>query len=377
MNPVDLILFVVILLFLVQVVANRMSIREPATAIPKDFLPSVSVVIPARNEGRTIGACIRSVLAQSFEQYEIIVVDDGSTDNTAQVVSDIALTEPSVKLIKSRELPPHWFGKPYAQYQALQHARGKYLLFLDADVILTRRALAMFLSAAKQRGTGIISMLPFLSTDNFWENLVTPFIYFHLYLFFPSYAMNWPWEPLVAHAHNRCFMMERNAYKKIGGHSRASETVREAQVMAREAKTRGEKIALLSGESLCRVRPYGPPPELWEGLIRHHITTASRSAVLSVSFTVFYFILFILPWLQIVSYLLGDTYTLFGLMVPIVNVLLGIILYITAAGRYGLTLGRALLVPLGATAWIVTIFRAIGRISGTGTIQWKGRTIKP
>ena len=377
MNIADLILFIILMLFLVQVIANRISIREPTAVIPKDFLPSVSVVIPARNEGKTIGACIRSVLAQSCEKFEIIVVDDGSTDNTAQVVSDIALTEPSVTFIKSRELPPHWFGKAYAQYQALQHAKGKYLLFLDADVILTRRALAMLLAAAKQRGAGIISMLPALSTDGFWEGLVTPFIYFHLYLFFPSYAMNWPWEPLVAYAHNRCFMLERDAYKRIGGHSRASETLGEAQAMAREMKTRGGKIGLLAGESLCRVRPYGPPPALWEGLVRHHVQTASGSVLLSISFAVFYFMLFVLPWIQLVSYLLGGTHTLFGVIVPIANVLLGILLYITATGRYGLTLGRALFVPLGAMAWIVTIFRAIGTVSGPGTIQWRGRTIKP
>jgi len=376
MNPVDLILFIVMLLFLVQVIANRISIREPTAAIPKDFLPSVSVIIPARNEGKTIGACVRSVLAQSFQKFEIIVVDDSSTDNTAHVVSDIALTESSVTLIKSRELPPHWYGKPYAQYQALQHARGKYLLFLDADVILTRRALAMLLAAAKQRGAGIISMLPELVTDNFWENLVTPFLYFHLYLFFPAYAMNWPWEPLVAHAHNRCFLLERGAYKKIGGHSRASETIREAQVMAQEMKSRGEKIGLLSGESLCRVRPYGPPPGLWEGLTRHHIPTASRSALLLIFFAVLYFILFVLPWFRLVSYLLGDVHTLFGVMVPIANVLMGAILYIIAAGRYGLTFGRALLAPVGAVAWITTMFRAIGKVSGAGGIQWKGRTIK-
>ncbi|MBN1882666.1 MAG: glycosyltransferase [Deltaproteobacteria bacterium] len=377
MNPVDLILFVIMMVFLVQVVANRMSIREPTVAIPKDFLPTVSVIIPARNEARTIGACVKSILAQSFDKFEIIVVDDGSTDNTAQVVSDIALTEPSVTLIRGRELPPHWFGKPYAQYEALKNAKGKYLLFLDADVILTRRALAMLLAAATQRGAGIVSMLPALSTDSFWENLVTPFIYFHLYLLFPAYAMNWPWEPLVAHAHNRCFLLEREMYKRIGGHSKASETIREAQVMAREVKAKGGKIGLLSGESLCRVRPYGPPPNLWDGLIRHHVSTASRSAMLSISFAAISFVLFVLPWLQLVSYLMGDVHTLFGVMVPIANVLLGAVMYLTATGRYGLTLGRALLVPLAALAWIVTIFRAIGKVSGTGTIQWKGRTVKP
>jgi len=92
---------------------------------------------------------------------------------------------------------------------------------------------------------------------------------------------------------------------------------------------------------------------------------------------VLYFILFLLPWIQLVSYLLGGAHTLFGLLVPIANVFLGAMLYIIATGRYGLTFGRALLVPLGAAAWIVTIFRAIGRLSGPGTIDWKGRTIKP
>jgi glycosyltransferase involved in cell wall biosynthesis len=367
------ILFVLIVLF-INVIANRLIVKEPIESGRRDTLPSVSVLIPTRNEAKNIGACLRGALTQDHPKYEVILVDDSSTDATVQIAQNVAANNQRLRVFRGRPVAPHWFGKTYAQYQAAQVSRGQYLLFLDADVVLDRRALSYMVTAAKQAGAGILSIFPFQVKEGFWEGLLGPFKYFRLFLFFPTYAMDWPWEAMAAYANGQCMLVERNAYVKMGGHSNASETLREGPDMARLLKRRGGKIRLMSGAGIAKARLYGGPPELWNGFTRFLYTMAHRTVAVAMLMIVAYALLFVLPVIKVVLALAtGATVATVGL--PLAQVGLGMVMLMAATGRYGLALSEVLFFPLGAAVWIGMIGRAISVSMSKQGVQWKGRVI--
>lgn len=367
------ILFVLIVLF-INVIANRLIVKEPIESGRRDTLPSVSVLIPTRNEAKNVGACLRGALTQDHPKYEVILVDDSSTDATVQIAQNVAANNQRLRVFRGRPVAPHWFGKTYAQYQAAQVSRGQYLLFLDADVVLDRRALSYMVTAAKKAGAGILSILPLQVKEGFWEGLLGPFKYFHLFLFFPTYAMDWPWEAMAAYANGQCMLVERNAYVKIGGHSNASETLREGPDMARLLKRRGGKIRLMSGAGIAKARLYGGPPELWNGFTRFLYTMSHRTVAVAMLMILAYALLFVLPVIKVVLALAtGATVATVGL--PLAQVGLGMVMLMAATGRFGLALSEVIFFPLGAAVWIGMIGKAISVSMTKQGVQWKGRAI--
>ncbi len=371
----DLLLFILTVLLFVNVIMNKLRIKEPTETLVRDALPSVSVLIPTRNEAKNIKACLNALAAQDHPRFEVIVVDDSSTDSTLQVANEIASNNDRIRLARGREIAPHWIGKPYASFQAAQASRGKYLLFMDADVVLNRKALTMMVSAAKKRGAGIVSMIPFQIKEGFIEGILAPFKYFHLFLLFPSYAMDWPWEPLAAYAHGQCMMIERGAYKRIGGHSSGSESIREGVALARAMKKKGGKIRLLSGASLAKAKVHGKPPDLWEGLTRYLYSMANRTLIGSMLLAVLYFSLFVFPAIKILALPFTAEFAGPQLIAPIVQILFGIIMFLTAVGSFGLTFGEAIFLPLGALIWVGMFIRAMLVVMSKQGILWKGRKI--
>jgi len=372
---IDILLMILMMALFVNIIMNKMRIKEPKDNIPRDQIPTVSVLIPTRNEARNIKACLNALAAQDHPNFEVIVVDDSSTDKTLEVANEIAINNNRIRLARGREIAPHWIGKPYAAFQAAQASKGKYLLFLDADVILNRKALTMMVSTAKKRDTGIVSMIPFQKKDGFIEGILAPFKYFHLFLLFPTYAMDWPWEPLAAYAHGQCIMIDREAYKKIGGHSSGSESIREGVNLARALKGKGGKIRLLSGATLAKAKVHGKPPMLWEGLTRYLYSMAHKSPIGSILLAVLYFTLFVLPTIQLVYLPFSEGFETTQLILPVAQILLGIVMFLTAVGSFGLTLGEALFLPLGALVWVGIFIKAILAVLSKQGIEWKGRTI--
>ncbi len=368
------ILFVLAVLF-INIIINRIAIKEPIESLRRDTLPSVSVLVPARNEAKNIGACLRGALTQDHPRFEVIVVDDSSTDATVQIAQNVAANNQRLRVFRGRPVAPHWFGKTYAQYQAAQVSRGEYLLFLDADVVLDRRALSYMVTAAKKTGAGILSFLPLQVKEGFWEGLLGPFKYFHLFLFFPTYAMDWPWEAMAAYANGQCMLVERNTYKKIGGHSNASETLREGPDMAKLLKRKGGKIRLLSGSGIARAKLYGGPPELWEGFTRFLYTLAHNSVIGAVLMILAYAFLFVIPVLQVIMALATGA-KLASVGLSLIQVGLGMVMFLAATSRYGLSLSEVLFFPVGAAVWIGMIGNAIVVSMSKKGVKWKGRVIK-
>ncbi|MBI3951733.1 MAG: glycosyltransferase family 2 protein [Acidobacteria bacterium] len=145
--------------------------QEP-TAFPT---PAMSVLIPARNEENNIGACLESIVHQEFPIGEIIVVDDGSTDRTTDIVKQLQQKAPTIKLLQIKDPPAGWIGKTHALYRGVQEAGGEYLLFVDADARLSPDCLSQAMSYALENRSDLTTMVPVVKCVSFWEKVILPF----------------------------------------------------------------------------------------------------------------------------------------------------------------------------------------------------------
>lgn len=146
-------------------------------AEPPSDAPLVSVVIPARNEGRNIDACLRSVLGSTWPAFEVIVVDDHSADGTGDLARRAAAADPRVLVIENPDLPAGWFGKQWACHNGARAARGAFLLFTDADTRHGPELLARSMNAMRVRGADLFSVGGAQVMETFWERLVQPHIF--------------------------------------------------------------------------------------------------------------------------------------------------------------------------------------------------------
>src|SRR5436190_18789563 len=133
-----------------------------------DSQPLVSIIIPARDEARVIAATVRALLASTYRHFELIVVDDRSTDGTGTAAR--AVDDPRLTVIDGEEPPPGWLGKPWARHQGRRRARGELLLFVNADIVYQPDALAAAVDALQRRGTDMITLLPDIRMRGFWEH---------------------------------------------------------------------------------------------------------------------------------------------------------------------------------------------------------------
>jgi glycosyltransferase involved in cell wall biosynthesis len=222
--------------------------------------PEVSVIIPARNEEACLGTCLASITAQQGVSFEIIVVDDGSTDRTA----DIARSFSDVKLIEAGPLPEGWFGKSNALNTAAQQTRGPWLLFTDADTVHLPGSLARSLEEAKRHGVDMLSYSPEQELHEFVERAVMPVIFAELAAKYKPRAVSDPNSPAAA-ANGQYLLITRAAYDAVGGHAAIARRLLEDVELARAVKRSGRRIRFRFGGDAVRARMYRSVPQLVEG----------------------------------------------------------------------------------------------------------------
>lgn len=237
---------------------------------PSKTGPYVSVVIPARNEEANIGECVRSLLRQGPAKLlegrgvEIIVADDGSEDRTAGVVGEMAAQHTNVKLVSVPRLPEGWLGKTHALHAAVEHARGEWLLFTDADTRHEPAKLAFVIERAEREGWDWISLSPEQEARTWWEKAVIPFVYQQLAKLYPFDRVNDPNSPMAA-ANGQYILLRRRVYDALGGHAGVHSSLLEDVALARAAKQAGVPMRFEPGEGIVKTRMYRRFAELWEG----------------------------------------------------------------------------------------------------------------
>ena len=237
------------------------------TAQPLDDLPFLSIVVPARDEERQIEGCVRSLLAQRYPRFEVIVVDDRSTDGTRAILDGIAEEDARLKIVAGADLPPDWIGKPWALQQGGDVARGEWLLFTDADTIHEPLAASSSVQYALAHGTDVLSLLPTQIVKSFAERAVLPSILWMIAFAVGSLdAVNDPSRLDSAILNGQFVLFKRSAYTALGEHTAVAGCIAEdyefAQIVKRDGRFR---LRLVGANDLVYTRMYRSFAEIWQG----------------------------------------------------------------------------------------------------------------
>lgn len=232
--------------------------------------PLVSVIVPARNEERNIRRCVTSLLEQDYDNCEVIVVDDGSTDGTPRILDDLIASHPrGDRLFGLRlhdELPAGWAGKPHAIQKGTQEAHGEWLLFTDADTWHAPNALRSALAQAIEEKTDLFTMGTTQELPTFWDKVMMPIVFLGISMLYPPKLVNDP-QSKVAIANGQYILIRRVVYDALGGYARPElrDTLLDDRDLARVVKEHGYKLHLVDGRGLVWVHMYHNLREIWRG----------------------------------------------------------------------------------------------------------------
>ncbi len=353
----------------------------PGPGLPRGG-PLISVLIPARDEAARLGGCLDGLARQSYRDFEVIVVDDHSSDGTAGLARGYAGQLPGLAVLPGAALPPGWAGKCWACWQAAGQARGEWLLFLDADVLPAPELLAALLARADARALALLTLLPLQRMGSPAERVVLPAFFALLTSLYPLDQVSDAGSP-IAFANGPCLLIRRDAYAAVDGHRAVRASILEDTELGQRVKAAGFAIEAAHAPDLIAVRMYAGWRSLAEGLSKNAVagyrSGGARSAWVGLRQALAGFT----PW-----YLLG-----LGALLAVARpqsalggVLLahgaGLLLLALAcwgrlaARRYRVPAWRGALLPLGTAAYFGLAAWGLLRLRLGRGVSWKGRTFR-
>ncbi len=350
---------------------------------PAAECPLISVCVPARNEARTIAACVEAIFSQTYPRLELIVVDDRSTDGTAEILDRLQSRFPNLIIAHGLPLPAGWAGKPHALHQAASLARGKWLCFIDADTVISPEALSSCYTKAIQTQADLFTIMTRQLTGTFWEKVLMPIVVTALSVGFPPRLVNDP-RRHDAVANGQFILIRREAYDAIGGHVRIKDQIVDDKALAELIKWSGRRLILADGRALASTRMYTSLPEMWEGWTKNiylGLRDRPASLVLGTIGTVLLvaaaLLLPLWPLFGLYGYLEGAGWTAIAIAVESLF-LCGVVLYARAAVSHAMGIPRryALTTPLGSGLFAAMMLASAWKVLSGRGVTWRGRTYK-
>lgn len=230
--------------------------------------PAVTIIVPAKDEGARIRGCLESVLGQDYPNFDVVAVDDRSSDATGPVMDELAARDSRLTVLHLTEPPPPgWTGKNRALHTAQAHAKGEWMLFIDSDVVLERDVLSASMPVMYRKKFDMLSLLPRLEAESIWESLLVPLgaaAAGGMYLI----ALNNTQHLKAAFANGQFILVKRTAYDDIGGHYTLRDRLCEDMEMARLLKVRNWRPRIAWGNEFCSVRMYSNLSDILRGWAR-------------------------------------------------------------------------------------------------------------
>jgi chlorobactene glucosyltransferase len=358
-----------------DLVVDEQSIQD--TPLSADAYPLISVIIPARNEGRNIRRSVRALLGQSYPNFELIVVDDRSTDDTILILSELSSRDARLHIIHGKEMPPGWAGKPHALVQGVAAAHGEWLCFMDADTFAGLNLLWSSYHMAVAQGADMFSILTKQELGSFWERTILPLVFLGLSFGFPAQHVNDPAKP-DAIANGQFILIRRSVYDRVGGHAAVKDRIDEDKAIAVVVKRSGHRLVIADGRQVASTRMYTTLAEMWEGWTKNiYLGLQDRLWLLLFGAFLGLVVSIMLPlWLfgGLVWLVLGGGLVAFVVAIEAAILWVYLLLKRTqACWAFEIPSGYAFTFPLGALVFTLMMFvSAYNVISGRG-VSWKGR----
>jgi GT2 family glycosyltransferase len=325
----------------------------------------VSVIVPARNEEDCIGACLESLVSQTGVQFEILLVDDGSTDRTRA----IAATFPQVHIVDPGLPAAGWSGKNNAVTAGARAAKGEWLLFTDADTVHLPGSLERALAEARDRKAALLSYSPEQDVRSLAEKAVMPVIFAELARTFRPSDVSDPNSPAAA-ANGQYILVERPAYDAVGGHEAVAGSLLEDVALARAVKQSGRTIFFRYGGNAVRTRMYRSCAQLCEGWTKNLALLFPRPIELAVRRAVEFILL---SGSLLLSFLSARWTGATSLTIVLFCVALAIwISFLRRILRAHFSWDATLLSPLGLPFFSYLLVRSKSK-HRSGQVEWKGR----
>jgi chlorobactene glucosyltransferase len=363
-----------ILVFAINLILNLIALRRPSsvTSLLKDP-PFISVLVPARDEETNIERCVRSLQDQDYPEYEIIVLDDNSTDSTAAIVSRIHDKDPRVQLLRGKPLPEGWAGKPHACLQLARKARGSWLLFLDADTVHQPCMLRSVISIAVEEKVSLLSGMPRQLTSGPAQKIVMPLMYFLLMSWFPVWFLNYAKKPWPTLAIGQFMLFPRQEYWKAGGHEAVKTRIIEDVWFGIEIKKAGGRFICADLSKVMSTNMYSSVASMTEGWCKWMYSIIAMSPVALAGFFIAAYLFFLAPYFWMAQGLMaGGQFETYVQMV-LAQVVIIMLMRWACDRHFREPAASFIFHPLGIIYLVLVAFYSAARHAVGAGITWKDR----
>lgn len=366
-NTIVIIALVLILLNLI----NNLRLLSPLST-GKDNLknfPPVSVLVPARNEEKNIEKCVLSLVKQDYPNFELIILDDNSEDDTYKILCKLKKKYPLVKIVTGKGVPREWTGKNFACYSLSKYAKGEWFLFTDADTVHRKNSISSVVNSAIKNRAEFISVIPDIVIESIPEKIFTPLIHFALLSFLPLKIVNMSRYKRVVIAMGPFMLINADFYRKIGGHESIKNEILDDFRLAQLVKKYGGKAILMDGKENVTVRFYEKFTSVWNGFSKNSFGAFENSPIILLPFLFSCLCLYFFPYLFF-FYGLAHSHIEF---LPLFQIILILLHAYIITRRFKMHPALIFLHPISVILWELIVLNSMRLTFLNRSLRWKQR----
>jgi chlorobactene glucosyltransferase len=372
MQQAGIVLFLSVLLIIAF--SNQRTLRRVNDYCLPARLPRVSVLVPARNEEANIGPCVTSLLSQDYPEFQVIVLDDDSSDGTGQVLAVLAQKDRRLRAIKGTALPDGWLGKPWACHQLWQASDGELLLFTDADTRHAPQSVRDAVAALSAEGADLLCAIPHQYVGSWAEKLLVPLIPWSIFSFVPLVLVHRRDLRVPSAAVGQFMLFRRQAYEDIGGHAAVREHAAEDLALGRRVKAARLSLRLADGGQRICVRMYRNSREACEGFSKNLFAAFDYRVSAFVFVWLWLGFVFLEPLVLLTLALFSVSLHPLSLVLAAVAVASSFLLWEMMSWRFRFPRLLGVFYPAIIFSAVVVALRSMV-LTLSGRTTWKGRTL--
>lgn len=337
--------------------------------------PLVSIILPARNEEGFIGKCLESLLKQDYPNYELIVINDSSEDNTEKIIKEYSQNDSRLVPVNARPKPQGWMGKNWACTEGYKKARGDLLLFTDSDTVHSSNILSLAISHMQSFGLDAITAIPKMICLDFWTKITLPVISVFLHTRFSALRVNDP-KKKTGYFFGSFFVIKRKVYDSVGTHEGVKHEIVEDGALGKKVKEAGYKLKMVRADHLISAVWARNKDTLWNALKRLMIPLYLQNGKIAIGIFVAVLFLMFVPFPSLVySSILFDSSSSIQALFLVSAISVGLIHIGSAVDARGLELKikYAVFAVLGAIMIVTSFLSGILQAKKDSAISWRGR----